>query len=165
MTRTAYTDRLRVDPPAVPVDDAFVSVLAAHAAASRPTGPPHRERSRLAVVLVAAAVAATTLGAAWAAQELATRARRRPRTSAGSSPPRTRRRHPRTRGGRPSRRPRATPLTRRPGAPDGTATCSRPPPRATPRPRDRPAVDPLRAAARPDGPPHARGGRAPGPHR
>ena len=73
MTRTARVERLRVDPPAVPVDDAFVAVLAAHAAASRPTTPPHRVRSRLAVVLVAAAVAATTLSAAWTARELAAR--------------------------------------------------------------------------------------------
>ena len=73
MTRVASTDRLRVDPPPVPVDAAFMAVLAAQAAASRPTPPPRRTRSRLAVALVAAAVAATTLTAAWAARELATR--------------------------------------------------------------------------------------------
>jgi hypothetical protein len=73
MTRAALPDRLRVGSPAVPVDDAFVAVLAAHAAASRPTAPARRVRPRLAVVLVAAAVAVTTLGAAWAAREPATR--------------------------------------------------------------------------------------------
>jgi len=72
MTRVAPTERLRVDPPAVPVDHAFIAVLAAHAAASRPTAPARRVRTRLAVVLVAAAVAVTTLSAAWAARELAT---------------------------------------------------------------------------------------------
>ena len=73
MTRAASTERLRVDPPSVPVDAAFMAVLAAQAAASRPTPSPRRTRSRLAVALVAAAVAATTLTAAWAARELASR--------------------------------------------------------------------------------------------
>ena len=73
MTRAASTDRLRVDPPPVPVDAAFLAVLAARAAESRATTPPRRTRSRLAVALVAAAVAATTLTAAWAARDLATR--------------------------------------------------------------------------------------------
>ena len=73
MTRASTTDRLRVDPPPVPVDAAFMAVLAAQAAASRPTPVPRRTRSRLAVALVAAAVAVTTLTAAWGARELATR--------------------------------------------------------------------------------------------
>ena len=73
MTRSASTDQLRVDPPPVPVDAAFVAVLAAQAAVSRPTFATHRTRSRLTVTLVAAAVAATTLTGAWAARELATR--------------------------------------------------------------------------------------------
>src|SRR4051812_32465804 len=69
----ASTDRLRVDPPHVPVDAAFVAVLAARAATSQPTPSPRRTGSRVAVATVAVAVAATTLTGAWATRQLGTR--------------------------------------------------------------------------------------------
>lgn len=65
--------RLRIEPPVVPVDDGFVTVLAGLARESTPVAAHRPARARLKIVAIAAGVALTTGSVAYAAGGLGPR--------------------------------------------------------------------------------------------
>lgn len=68
-TRASVAERLRTEPPAVSVDDAFAERLAALSRASTPAAVP-ASRTPLRVTAAAAGVLAASVGVAWAASQL-----------------------------------------------------------------------------------------------